>query len=258
MILEGRIALVTGAGRGIGRAVALALAQEGADVVVNDVSKDAADKIAREVEGLGRRALAVPADISKSDEVAAMVNKTVNASGRLDILVNNAGIAKPSSVLKISDAEWDKHININLRGTFLCCREAGKQMVKQQGGKIINMASGVGRAGVPGMAAYTASKAGVLNLTRTLAVEWARFNINVNSVSPGTTMTEAMQETIADHTEYMQRRIARIPLKRWNTPADVARVVVFLAGPDANNITGEDIAIDGGSNALHSGFDLPV
>ncbi len=201
MRLEGKIAIVTGAGRGIGEAIALTMAKEGANVVVNDVDLKLAKKVADEITLLGREALAVKADVSNGEEVNQLVNKTLDKFKKIDILVNNAGIGKVVLTVEETEAHWDNVIDINLKGQFLCTQAVGKQMIKQQRGKIVNIASIMAHVGSPGQAAYGASKSGVVELTRALAVEWARYNINVNAVSPGITMTLMVKSVMEENPE---------------------------------------------------------
>lgn len=248
MKLAGKVAIVTGAAQGIGRATALTLAKEGADIVVNDISLELAKKVADEIKSLGRQAQAIKADVSNSAEVSQMVNETLDNFKKIDILVNNAGIALVAPAEEMTEADWDKQININLKGQFLCSQAVGRQMIKQRKGKIINLASVQGHRSSPGFAAYCASKGGVLQLTGVLAVEWAKYNINVNAVSPGLTDTSGARSSRQDSWE---KRSKTIPLGKANKPEDIANAVLFLASSESDNITGQAIIVDGGVTALH-------
>lgn len=240
-----RVALVTGAGRGIGRAIALALAGEGAHVALNyRVSQIGACQAAEEIRGLGRKALTVRADVSREDEVRRMVEQTISEFGRLDILVNNAAVFSATPLLELTVAEWDKIVDINLKGVFLCCQAAARAMLQQGSGVIVNLASGGGLSPDPGYrvsVAYAASKAGVIHMTRRLAQELAPA-IRVNGVAPGviSSKSEPMSQRMVD-------RISKLaPLGRVGEVSDIADVVVFLASDDARYMTGQTLSVDGG------------
>ncbi len=248
MRLEGKVALVTGASRGIGRASALALAREGAAVAVNYVrdAAGAADTAAR-VRALGRQALVVRADVTQRAQVEAMVAEIVAALGHLDILVCNAGVLTRTPFLELSDAEWRRVIDTNLTGPFVVGQIVARQMVKQGGGgKIVNVTSEVAERALAGLSHYCASKGGLRQLTRTMGVELAPYGINVNAVAPGLTETDINRERLAQP-EFLQPRLARIPLGRVNQPEDIAGAVVFLASAAADKLVGATIAVDGGS-----------
>ncbi len=247
MILEGKVALVTGASRGIGRACALALARAGADVAVN-YARDAtgAETTAARVRDLGRQALVVQADVTQRAQVEAMVATIVTAFGRLDVLVCNAGVLTRTPFLELSDEEWRRVLDTNLMGPFVVGQVVARQMVKQGGGKIVNITSEVAERGLPGLGHYSASKGGLRQLTRTMAVELAPYGINVNAVAPGLTETDINRDRLAQP-EFLQARLARIPLGRVNRPEDVAGAVVFLASAAADTMVGATIAVDGGS-----------
>jgi 3-oxoacyl-[acyl-carrier protein] reductase len=243
MILNGKIALVTGAAQGIGRDIALALASDGADVAICDVNLEAAQKTAADIEGKGRRSLALKANVAASVEVTAMIDQIVDKFGRIDILVNNAGITRDGLILRMKDEDWDLVLSINLKGSFLCSKAALKYMTKQRGGTIISIASIVGAMGNAGQANYVASKAGLIGLTKTIAREYANRGITANAVAPGfidTAMTQGLPENVK--TELSKQ----IPLGKLGTPEDVANAVRFLASPWANYITGQVIHVNGG------------
>lgn len=243
-MLEGKIALVTGASRGIGRAVALELARQGANVVVNYAGSEAkANEVVEMIRSLGREAIAVQTDVARAEEVERLVKTALDQFGRLDILVNNAGITRDNLLMRMKEEEWDAVINTNLKGVFLCTKAVTRPMMKQRGGRIINIASVVGVIGNPGQANYVAAKAGVIGLTKTAARELASRNITVNAVAPGfitTDMTEALSE------ELKGEMLKQIPLARFGEPDDVARVVAFLASDAAGYMTGQTLHVDGG------------
>lgn len=244
MRLEGKVALVTGAGRGIGRAIALALAKEGCDVVLVDLDEPAAQRVAREVETLGRRALPVKANVASLADVQRAVALTVEKFGRLDILVNNAGIIKRGTLEDHSDADWELVISVNLRGTYYFSREAAKIMKRQGWGRIINISSVAGKIGdITSAPSYGPSKAAVNALTKSLARELAPFGITVNAVAPHAIETEMTAEWSEERRRAL---IAQIPLGRMGKPEEVAAAVVFLASPEASFITGEILDVNGG------------
>lgn len=253
MELEGKVALVTGGGQGIGRAIVLALAKKGASVVIADIDLESADKVAGEA-GKFSKAVAKKADVSSETDVKQLVRETLEELGRIDILVNNAGIDLKLPTEEVTVEQWQQVMDINLKSTFLCAQAVGREMIKNRSGKIINIASVAGHAAVPRMAAYNASKAGVLLLTKTLAVEWAKYNINVNSISPGVTETSLLSRLRMENPEAIKAREERIPLGRVAQPEDIAQVAVFLASSASDNITGEDIKSDGGMLAIHAGY----
>lgn len=243
MECSGQIALVTGSARGIGKAIAEELAHRGAAVVIADISANDADEASSELAAAGYRAKGIKLDVSRSDEVNHVFGDIVKEWGRLDILVNNAGITRDNLLLRMKEEEWDAVIDVNLKGSFLCSKEAVKVMAKQRYGRIINIASVVAFIGNPGQVNYAASKAGIIGLTKTIAKEYASRNITVNAVAPGfitTAMTDALPEQIK---EEMKRAI---PLARFGSAADVAQAVAFLASPHAGYITGQVIHINGG------------
>ncbi len=250
MRLKKQVAIVTGAGQGIGRAIALTLAREGATVVVNDIDLEKAEKVAEEVSAQGGQALPVQADVSVGDEVNNLVEKTLDSYKRVDILVNNAGVAKMTRLLELTEAEWDRTMNINIKGQFLCSKAVIAHMIKQERGKIVNIASLAAHIGAPGLAAYGASKGGVVQLTKALAVELGKYNIMVNAVSPGLTLTDLIKSTVKDRPDFLEG-MDRIPLRRAAEPEDIANVVLFLASSESDYITGQVIIVDGGLMAIH-------
>lgn len=243
-MLEGKTALVTGASRGIGRAIALELAKNGANIAVNYAGNiEKAQSVVEEIEQLGVKAIKIQADVADESDVKAMVKEVINVFGRLDILVNNAGITKDNLLMRMKAEEFDQVINTNLKGAFICTKAATRQMMKQKAGRIINVASIVGVSGNPGQANYVAAKAGVIGLTKSTAKELASRNILINAVAPGfisTDMTDELTE------EQKQGMLDLIPLAKLGSPEDVAKTVRFLASEDANYITGQTIHIDGG------------
>ncbi|MBD3224952.1 MAG: 3-oxoacyl-[acyl-carrier-protein] reductase [Caldithrix sp.] len=237
------VAIVTGAARGIGKAIALKLANEGKHIVVSDILIDEAEQTANELEKKGIRTLAVKTDVSNADDVHSLIADTVNTFGTVDILVNNAGITKDNLSIRMSEQDWDTVLDINLKGTFLCAQAAAKVMMKKKQGRIVNIASVSGILGTAGQANYASSKAGVIGLTKTLARELGSRNINVNAIAPGfiiTEMTEKLSDSVKE--EYLKQ----IPLKRGGTPEDVANAVHFLVSPESSYITGTVINVSGG------------
>jgi NAD(P)-dependent dehydrogenase (short-subunit alcohol dehydrogenase family) len=246
-------AIVTGASRGLGRAIAIALAQAGADVVITfNVNVDMAQQTAAEVEKLGRKSLVIKMDVAKSDEINQVVEKTLKEFGRINILVNNAGINRRVPAEQMSETDWKKVIDVNLTGVFLCSQAVGRQMIKQKSGRIINIASVSGvllNRGVT-QVAYYAAKAGVILLTKALAMEWAKHNIRVNAISPGWMRTSLVEsEFIVDKKKY-QEIIEDTPMRRFGEPRELGPAVVYLASTASSFITGENLVIDGGYATL--------
>ncbi|KOO46639.1 3-oxoacyl-[acyl-carrier-protein] reductase [Priestia koreensis] len=243
-MLENKVALVTGASRGIGKAVALELAKQGAKVVVNYAGSEAkALEVVDEIKALGSEAVAIQANVAEADAVQSLVKQTIETFGSLDILINNAGITRDNLLMRMKEQEWDDVININLKGVFLCTKAVTRQMMKQRQGRIINISSIVGVSGNPGQANYVAAKAGVIGLTKTTAKELAARNITVNAIAPGfitTDMTDELPE------EVKAEMLKQIPLSRFGEPEDVAKTVVFLASESSRYITGQTIHVDGG------------
>ena len=243
MRFKDKVVLVTGAARGIGREIAVSFAKEGCDVAAWDINMQETDELARTVEESGRKFMAQEVDVTDAAKVSEAVNKILDKLGKVDILVNNAGITKDNLLLRMSEAEWDAVIDVNLKGTFNCIKAASRLMIKQRSGKIINIASIIGIIGNAGQANYSASKAGIIALTKTMAKELACRNINVNAVAPGFIQTEMTAKLPED---VKQKMLEAIPLSKFGTPKDVAALCVFLASEEANYITGQTIVIDGG------------
>jgi 3-oxoacyl-[acyl-carrier protein] reductase len=243
MDFSGKVALITGAGRGIGRSIALKLAAQGATIVINDIALPGAQAVVDEIKAQGGDGMAIVADVSSADDATRLVDETVSAYGCIDILVNNAGITRDQLLLRMSDSEWDDVLKIDLRSVFLCTRAALKYMLKQRKGRIISVASIVGLMGNAGQANYAAAKAGIIGFTRSVAKEVASRGITANAVAPGfieTDMTAKLSE------KQRQDLAARIPMGCLGTPQDVAEVVAFLASDAARYVTGQVITIDGG------------
>ena len=238
-----RIAVITGASRGIGRSIALALAAKGATIVAVDMDQAATDAVVAELQAAGAKALAVVGNVTVPADVERMIDAATEAFGRVDILVNNAGITRDGLLMRMKDEDWDAVLNVNLKGAFLCTRAAFKVMSKQRYGRIINIASVVGQMGNAGQANYCASKAGLIGLTKSNARELAKRSITVNAVAPGfiaTAMTDALSEKVRDELT------AQIPLERLGSADDIANAVVFLAGEQSGYITGHVLSVNGG------------
>ena len=244
MKLEGKKALVTGASRGIGRAIALAMAAEGADVVFNYAGSEASAKaVAAEIEAMGRKALVLQADISSNEAATAMMDAAVKVFGRIDILVNNAGITRDGLLMRMKEEDWDAVLTTNLKGVFNCTKAAVKYMMKQKAGRIVSISSVVGLMGNAGQANYAAAKAGVLGFTKAVAKEVAARGITVNAIAPGfiqTDMTAVLSEKV------VEGMLNTIPLHKLGDPEDIAKAVVFLVSDDAKYITGQTLHVDGG------------
>jgi len=253
MKLKGKIAIVTGGGQGIGKAISTTLAREGANVVIADFNPEAGNEAAKEIEAKGGKAIAIVADVSKKKEIDRTVEETVTRFGRIDILVNNAGLSSPCPAVDLSEEQWDKVVAVNLKAPFLCSQAVARHMIKQRSGKIVSIASIVAHAAHPTQSAYCASKAGLVSLTRVLAMEWGRYNIHVNSVSPGAVETPRMAKFRKENPHFLEGRLEATPFKRFITPEEVANVVLFLVSPASDAITGADIRVDVGSSAIWTG-----
>jgi 3-oxoacyl-[acyl-carrier protein] reductase len=241
--LQGRCAIVTGGGRGIGRAICLKLAGRGADIAVVDILETDAAETARQVGEVGRKSVSITCDVSRSDDVARMFEGVIAELGGVHILVNNAGITRDDLLVRMSDDEWNSVIGVNLTGVFNCCRAASKVLMKQRFGRIVNVSSVVGIMGNPGQANYCASKAGIIGLTKSIARELATRGVTANAIAPGfieTDMTKALPE------KARETLLSMVPLGRAGTVDDVANVVAFLVSDDADYITGQVISIAGG------------
>lgn len=256
--LEGKVAIVTGAGRGIGKGIALALAEAGADTVAVARTEHEINEVAKEIKQLGRRCLAVPTDITKEDQVQRMVERTISEFGKIDILVNNAGAitaVKPLVPLPhlgdrfpdvMAEEEWRGDFDVDLVGTFLCTRAVGPYLIQQKSGKVINITSSLVISGSDYNAPYCASKAAKAKFTQTLAKEWARYNINVNAIGPGLVHTPMTDEYIFSKEKIRERHLSHIPLRRAGMPRDIGLLAVYLASDASNWMTGQSLYIDGG------------
>lgn len=243
MMLEGKIALITGGAQGIGRAIALRFAREGARLGVSDINVEKAKETAKELEGLGCEALAIGGNVADAKAAEAMIEETLNRFGRLDVLVNNAGITRDGVLLRMKDEDWDLVLAVNLKGAYHCTKAALRPFLKQKGGKIVNIASVTGQMGNAGQSNYAASKAGLMGFTKSVAREYANRNIQVNAVAPGFIDTAMSQAIPEKGREFL---IKQIPMERLGTPEDVAEAVLFLASSAADYITGQVLNVNGG------------
>ncbi len=251
MKLKGKVALITGSTRGIGRELALGFAQEGSDVIINGRTLEKAEAVAKEIGELGVKSIAIAADVSSLKEVARMVEEAIQSFGRIDLLVNNAGV-NPFilEAEKIKEEGWDQVLDINLKGTFLCCQAVGRKMIEQGGGKIINISSTAGLSGEQGFLPYCVSKAGVIMLTRILAYEWSRYNIYVNAIAPGI-VAGGMNAPVLKNDFLFSRLKEQVPLKRLANSEEIVRIALFLASEDSSYINGSTIVADGGMIGYH-------
>ncbi len=246
MRLKDKVALVTGSSRGVGRAVALGFAREGAKVVINYSSNEAAaNEVVDAAKAMGTEAIAVKADVAKKAEVEALVGSTIEHFGRIDILVNNAGFTRPAMLLKMTEEQWDAVVDIHMKGTFLCSQAAARHMKEQNSGKIINVTSVAGLVGTVGQVNYSAAKGGIISMTKSIARELARYNICANVISLGIVATD-MTEKIRTDEKLKEIYMNRILLKRFAEPQDIAPAFIFLASGDSNYITGQLLCVDGG------------
>ena len=248
--LEGKVAVVTGSSRGIGRAIAQGLASAGAAVTVNGRDPETTQSVAGAIAAAGGKSLAVPADISKAEDVGRLIDVTVGTFGRLDIVINNAGISpyyQPAET--VTEAEWDELMRVNLKGVFLCCQAAGRVMIPQKSGRIINMSSIGGKVALPRLVAYCSAKAAIDQLTRVLAVEWAPYHILVNAIAPGYIETD-LTEGLRENPKRLDALIRQIPLGRLGKPAEIVGAAIYLASDAASYVTGQMLDIDGGWLAL--------
>lgn len=246
MKLKGKVALITGSTRGIGKEFALGFAREGADVIVHGRNLEKAKAVAEEVKSLGVKSIAIGADVSLSQDVTRMVEEAIQSLGRIDILVNNAGV-NPFilEAEKIKEEGWDQVIDVNLKGVFLCCQAVGKKMIEQGGGKIINISSVGGFLGEQGFLPYSVSKAGVMMLTRVLAYEWSKYDVTVNAIAPGF-IAGGMNTPILNKEILVSGLTQQVPLKRLGKPEEIVQVALFLASEDSSYINGTTIVADGG------------
>jgi len=246
MKLEGKVAVVTGGSRGVGRAISIAFAQEGADVVVNYATRpQAAEEVVKEIEGLGRRAVAVGADVATAEGAEKVVGAAVEKFSRIDVLVNNAGFTRPAMLHKMTEEQWDAVLGIHLKAPWLCIKAASRYMMEQKSGSIINVTSVAGIVGTVGQINYSAAKGGVIALTKSAARELARYGIRVNCISLGIVETD-MTEKIRTDPKLAEIYMGRILLKRFATPEEVAAAFVFFASEDSRYITGQLLSVDGG------------
>jgi 3-oxoacyl-[acyl-carrier protein] reductase len=244
MRLDNKVSLITGAARGIGKEIAMLFASEGSDLAICDVNQQILDEAKSEIESAtGRKVLAEKVDVTSSEEVENFVKKTLDNFGNLDILVNNAGITRDNLLLRMSEDEWDAVLNVNLKGAFNCIKAVTRPMMKARGGKIVNMASIIGLMGNAGQANYSASKGGLIALTKTVAKELGSRNINVNAIAPGFIQTD-MTDKLGDDAK--EKLLTLIPLNRMGSPLDVAKIALFLASDDSAYVTGQVFQVDGG------------
>ena len=242
--LTGKVAIVTGATRGLGKAMAIALAEAGCNVV--GIGQSSLDSTKEEIEKIGKKFLGINADLSKLDRIDEIVEKTINEFGRVDILVNNAGIIRREDAINYKETDWDDIMNVNLKTAFFLSQRVAKEFVKQnEGGKIINIASMLSFQGGIRVPAYTASKSGIMGITKALANEWAKYNININAIAPGYMATDNTK-ALRDDDSRSEEILSRIPADRWGTPEDLMGSVVFLASDASSYINGHTLAVDGG------------
>lgn len=243
--LDGKVALVTGSAAGLGKAMADALAEAGANVIVADINLEMAETTSHDIERLGVKALPVKVNVADADSVKAMVDSAIAEMGTLDILVNNAGINRRAPLVEMTEEDWNATINVNLKGTFLCCREVGPILLGKNYGKVINIASLLGTVAQPNRGPYASSKGGVIQLTKVLALEWAKNHINVNAIGPGYFATELNRKLMDDPAVYNDFT-SRIPMGYWADPSELGGPVVFLSSSASDYVTGQVLWVDGG------------
>jgi len=244
--LDGKVALVTGGARGLGRTMAIALAEAGADIALSGRSAGPCEETAAEIsQATSRRARGFAADVTKLADVERLVADVEAELGQVDILINNAGINIRGAINQLTEADWDAVIDTNLKGPFLCARTVGPAMVKRGWGRVISLSSVLGKIALPGRAPYASSKAGVINLTRVLALEWAGTGVTANAICPGAFATEMNRQLLDDPVKYKEF-VSRIPMGRWGDLDEMAGIVVFLASPAASYVTGAAVSVDGG------------
>ncbi len=243
MRLEGKNALITGAAQGIGKSIAIGMAKEGANIAIADVNIESAKNTSQEVRSIGVKSIAIKLDVSKQDDVTNAFETCIKEFGTLDILVNNAGITRDTVLLRMKEEDWDMVLNVNLKGSFLCSKEAVKIMAKQRSGKIISISSVVAYIGNPGQSNYSSSKAGLIGLTKTIAKEYASRGIRANAIAPGFIQT-AMTDVLSDEVKNEMKK--SIPLGQFGTPEDVTSSVIFLASKESDYITGQVLHVNGG------------
>lgn len=245
MDLKNKVAIITGSRRGIGKAIALAFAKAGANVVVSDINLDDCNKVVEKIKAIGKKGLAVKADVSNPEDVSKMINLTTEKFGKVNILVNNAGIYMQKSLTDVTEQDFDRILDINLKGVFLCSKAAVPEMIKQGKGKIINITSIAGQVGFANSSAYCASKGAIINITRELALELAQYKINVNAIGPGVIETDMTKDLLEDKA-IKETLLANIPLNRIGEPEDIANAALFLASDNSDYITGITLFVDGG------------
>jgi NAD(P)-dependent dehydrogenase (short-subunit alcohol dehydrogenase family) len=243
--LENRVAVITGGNRGLGRAIALALAEAGADIVIVGRNKEKNNEVAAEVKKYGRTAISFATDLRDIPAINRMVEEVVKQFGKLDIFVNNAGVSHTQLALEISEKDWDQVMDLNVKSLFFCCQAAAKVMKEQGYGKIINIASVAGAVGDMGIAPYTASKAAVINVTRSLALEWVRHGIQVNAIGPAYIETDMNSQELSNP-NVRSKIVGKTPMKRLGEPDELAGVVILLASDASSYMTGQTIYVDGG------------
>lgn len=243
--LENKTAIVTGGNRGLGKTIAMALAAKGANVVIVGRDENRNKQAVTEIEGLGRRAMSFSTDLRKIESISEMVERVISEFGKIDILVNNAGVSQTKFAFDVTEEEWDKVMNLNVKSLFFCSQVVAKAMKEQGHGRIINVSSVVGAVGDVGISSYTASKAAVINLTKSLALEWARYNIQVNAIGPAYIETEMNREELSNP-RVREKIISKTPMKRLGNPEELEGAVILLASEAGSFITGQTIFVDGG------------